>query len=197
MCLDLVLPPAPMKKRTRRRPTHALNPRHARFVAEYLVDLNATQAAIRAGYSRKTANEQGARLLANVSVAAAIAAGTARHLDRAELSAVRVLEELRRLAFSNVHDLFDADGNLRPIHRLTREEAASIASLEVVIKNVAAGDGHTDTIHKLKLWDKVRTLETLAKHFKLLVDRIEVTGIETFLARVAAARKRVAPKENP
>jgi phage terminase small subunit len=64
-----------------------LPPKHRRFVAKYLVDLNGTRAAIRAAYSRHTANEQAARLLAKASIRDAVAVGQAAHLERAELTA--------------------------------------------------------------------------------------------------------------
>lgn len=153
-----------------------MNDKQRRFVAEYLIDLNATKAAERAGYSPDTADVQGCRLLGNVQIAEAIAKGKARQLEKAELTAVRVLEELRRLSFSDVRGLFDELGNLRPLHTLTDEQAAAIASVEIVKKNLAAGDGQTDTVHKLKVWDKTRSLEMLAKHFGLLVDRLEHSG---------------------
>ena len=69
-----------------------LTPKQTRFVAEYLVDLNGTQAAIRVGYSAKTAKVQASRLLTNAAVAEAIGAGKAKQLERADLSATRVLE---------------------------------------------------------------------------------------------------------
>ncbi|HZW06307.1 MAG TPA: terminase small subunit, partial [Phycisphaerales bacterium] len=153
-----------------------LTPKQARFVAEYLKDLNATQAAIRAGYSAATAEQQGSRLLRNAQVFAAVADGKAKQLAKADLSATRVLEEMRRVAFSNVQDLFDANGRLKGIHELTTEQAATIASLEVIVKNAEAGDGHQDVVHKLKVWDKPRVLEMLGKHFGLLVERLEHQG---------------------
>jgi phage terminase small subunit len=104
-------------------------------------------------------------------------AAVARALRRSEdLSADRVLEELRRLSFSNVQDLFDEAGNLRPIQELTRDQASCIASLEIIKKNAEAGDGHIDVVHKLKVWDKTRSLEMLAKHYALLVEKIEHMG---------------------
>lgn len=171
-----------------------LNAKQARFVTEYLSDLNATQAAIRAGYSEKTANTIGPRLLVNVGIAQAIAQGKAKQLQTAELSAARVLEELRRLAFSNVQDLFDGDGNLRPIQSLTPDQAACIASLEVIKKNAEAGDGKVDVIHKLKVWDKTRTLEMLAKHFALLTEVVRHTGDASIVDRLQSARKRLAQR---
>jgi phage terminase small subunit len=112
-----------------------MTPKQARFVAEYLIDLNATQAAIRAGYHPKMA----AKLVAKGSIAEAIAAGQAKQLERADLSAARVLEELRRIAFFDVRRLFDARGHLKPLHRLTAEEAACIGSFEVVKKQRPVG----------------------------------------------------------
>ena len=116
----------------------------------------------------------------NAEIQKYVSAGKAKQLASADLTATRVLEELRRLAFSDVRRLFDEQGNLKPLHTLTDEEAAAIASLEVIIKNAAAGDGHTDTVHKLKVWDKTRSLEMLAKHFALLTERVDLHGEVTF-----------------
>lgn len=71
-----------------------LTDKQQRFVSEYLVDLNATQAAIRAGYSAKTANREGSRLLSKVDVADAIAAKAAEKAAALDLSAERVLRGL-------------------------------------------------------------------------------------------------------
>jgi phage terminase small subunit len=161
-----------------------MTPKQARFVAEYLIDLNATQAYIRAGFSPKGADRAAHKLLSSTEVAMAVSAGKAKQLDKAELSAMRVLEELRRLAFSDVRLLFGPDGNLKPIHTLTPEESACISSLEVIIKNAQAGDGHMDTVHKLKVWDKTRSLEMLAKHFGLLVEKLEHSGQITLLHEI-------------
>ena len=164
------------------------------FIIEYLKDFNGTQAAIRAGYSPKTAQVQSAKLLSKGKVAAAVAQQTQARLEKADLTAERTLEEMRRLAFANVQDLFDAAGNLRPIHTLTREQAACIASLEVIVKNAAAGDGHQDIVHKVKVWDKPRTLELLGKHFALLVDRVKVEGDEALIAALHSGRARAGGK---
>lgn len=158
-----------------------MTPKQERFVAEYLIDLNATQAAIRAGYSKKTAGAIGSEHLQKPEIAAAIAAKQAKRLDSANLTAARVLEEIRRLAFSDVRGLFDETGNLRPIKDLTDAQAAAIASIEVVKKNIVAGDGKVDEVYKVKTWDKTRTLEMLAKHFALLTERIEHAGGVTII----------------
>lgn len=153
-----------------------LTPKQARFVAEYLIDLNATQAAIRAGYSPKTANRIASNLLSKVDIAQAVAEGKARQLEAAGLSAVRVLEEYRRLAFIDLRTFFDEAGNMKAMGDLTAEQGSALAGLEVIIKNAEAGDGVTDRVHKFKVWDKTRALESLAKHFGLLTDRVDHSG---------------------
>jgi phage terminase small subunit len=153
-----------------------VTPKQELFVAEYLATLNATEAAKRAGYSARTADRMGHENLKKPEIAAAVAAGKARQLETAELTAARVLEEIRRLSFSDMRALFDEHGNLRPIQTLTAEQASCIASLEVVKKNLTAGDGQVDTVVKLKVWDKTKSLEMLAKHFALLTERIEHSG---------------------
>lgn len=153
-----------------------LTAKQQRFVAEYLVDLNATQAAVRAGYSPKTAQEQSSRLLSNVMVAQAVAAKQAVQLAKVDVTAEMVKERLRMLAFQDIRKLFDADGNLKPLHLLDDEAAAMVAGLDVVKKNVAAGDGVVDTVHKVKVVDPVKPLEMLAKHFGVLIERVEHSG---------------------
>lgn len=82
--------------------TQELTDRQARFCEEYLIDLNATQAAIRAGYSEKTANEQGARLLANVSVQEKIAELKAERAKRTEMTQDSVIQELAAVARAEI-----------------------------------------------------------------------------------------------
>ncbi len=75
-----------------------LTPKQARFVEEYLLDLNATQAAIRAGYSKKTANEQGAQLLAKLSIRQAVAEAQAIRSKRTEITQDEVIQGLKKEA---------------------------------------------------------------------------------------------------
>lgn len=180
------------------------------FVYAYAGDAqqNGAKAAVLAGYAKgsarvtaskllKKANvrdalaniQQQAQVLAEQQAAAQQAKDDTRH-HRAELSAARVLEELRRLSFSNVQSLFDTAGNLKPIQDLTPEEASCIASFEVIKKNAEAGDGKTDVIHKLKVWDKTRSLEMLAKHFVLLTDVVKVEADDANIAKLLAGRAR-------
>jgi phage terminase small subunit len=160
------------KKKTKsvaRKPP-GLSPKQRRFCEEYLVDLNATQAAIRAGYSEKTANEQGARLLAKVMVSTAITKGRQKLSTRLEITQERVLREYARLAFLDIRKAFDKDGNFLPIHQLDDDTAAAIAGLEV--ESLYAGRGAdrecVGRLHKIKLSDKKGALDSVAKHLGLL-----------------------------
>ena len=109
-----------------------LSPRREAFAAEYLKDLNATRAAIRAGYSAKTASSIGARLLADAGVARAVEAGMAARARRTEIDADRVVLELARIAFADPRDLMEwgPDGlELKESSSLTEEQAAGVAEV--------------------------------------------------------------------
>lgn len=88
----------------------------------------------------------------------------------------RALREAARIAYSDIRDLFDADGNLKPIKDWPDHAAAGVSAVEIVKKNLAAGDGQVDTVHKLKLWDKSKNLEMLFKHLGLLTEKITHDG---------------------
>ena len=151
----------------------ALSPKQARFVAEYLVDLNGTQAAIRAGYSPKTANEQAAQLLAKLSISESVQAGQSKRLNKLDITADRVLSEFARIGFSDLRNVFDASGALLPPGQMTDDTAASIASVEVTKETTRKhGDAViSEAVTKVKAWDKIRALEALAKNLGLLKDR--------------------------
>src|SRR5262245_16333963 len=116
------------------------------------------------------------KMLADPVIKAVIDEAKAKQLAKADLSAVRVLEELRRIAFVDARQYFDDDGNLRPVSQWTPEMGSALAHFEVIKKNAESGDGHIDVIHKVKLWDKPKSLEMLARHFSLLVERTEASG---------------------
>lgn len=151
----------------------SLTPKQQRFVQEYIIDLNATKAAIRAGYSAKTADQQGPRLLGHPEIAKGIAAAQKKIADKAGITAERVLQELGRLAFADPRQLFDADGKLLRPSELSDDAAAALASIEVVTRK--AGEGEVEYVAKTRGWDKNAALLTLAKHLKLLTD-LPATG---------------------
>lgn len=149
-----------------------LTPRQAAFVREYLIDLNGTQAAIRAGYSAKTANEQASRLLAHVSVAAAVQAAMDARSERTEITADRVLAELAKVGFSDIRKLFDDDGKMKHVTMLDDETAAFVSSIKVVANKANRADGENEQLEventlEIKVWDKLSALEKLGRHLKL------------------------------
>jgi phage terminase small subunit len=159
-----------------------LSLKQARFVAEYLVDLNATQAAIRAGYSRRTANEQGARLLAKASISHAVQERQAKRLGKLDITADRVLAELARIGFSDIREWFDETGRLKPLGDLGDNAARALASVKVLREKYTTKEESTteETVIEVKAWDKVAALDKLARHLGLLKDRIQFEGIPAF-----------------
>lgn len=146
----------------------ALNPKQQQFVAEYLVDLNATQAAIRAGYSPKTAGVQGFDLLKKPEIAAAIERLRNEHAKNTGLTVERVLTEAMRLAFFDIRKLTDADGNPLPINQLDDDTAAAIQGLELATERMRGDEEGAETVvRKYKVADKNSALERLFKHLGL------------------------------
>jgi phage terminase small subunit len=171
-----------------------LKPSRQRFAAEYVKDCNATQAAIRAGYSANTAYSQGQRLLKVVEVMAEITKLQSKALNEAGLKATDVMRAIEHVVNGDVRRLFDEQGNLRPIHALTREQAALIGGFEIIKKNAEAGDGHIDTVHKVKLKDTARYVEMGAKHFALLTEVVKHTADDELLALLQ--RRQAKAKAN-
>lgn len=155
-----------------------LTEKQASFVEQYLVDLNATQAAIRAGYSEKTANEQGARLLANVSVKQAIDERIAERSQRTQITQDRVLREYAKLAFFDPRKLFSKSGEPLPINELEDDTAAVIAGLDVHEEYAGSGADRTFVGYtkKYKLADKKGALDSLARHLGMFKDKVQVSG---------------------
>ena len=142
------------------------SPKQAAFVAEYLIDLNATQAAIRAGYSEKSAARISVELLNKTQVRKAIEKAQAKRTERTEITADRVVTELAKIAFADPRDLMEWGPNgvmLKDSSTLTEEQAASVAE-------VAEGNGGT---LRLKKHDKVKALELLGRHIGMFRDKVE------------------------
>lgn len=157
--------------------TKALAPKQAAFVREYLIDLNATQAAIRAGYSEKTAYSQGQRLLKDVEIASAIQEAQNERAKRTLIEADSVLLEIARLAFVDPGDLFDEQGRLLPIKKMPDGVRRAVSSVEVVTRTVPGSEPvEVEHTSKIKFWDKRGSLELLGKHLKLFTDKVEHSG---------------------
>lgn len=134
------------------------------FVREYLVDLNATQAAIRAGYSVKTAEVIGYENLNKPQIATAIQEAMDKRAGRLEITADRVLQEIAKLAFSNMQDFYNPNGSLKEICELPRDVAAAMLSSKINLTESCA-------VQEIKLHDKKGSLELLGKHLRLFADK--------------------------
>jgi phage terminase small subunit len=150
-----------------------LTPRQRRFVEEFLVSMNATDAARRAGYSARSANKLGPRLLGQPAVAAAIVAGRQRLTEKAEASAERVVSEYARIAFADIRRVITWSRSgvvtIKPSDELSDDDAAVIAE----VTDQATANGRTV---RVKLADKLHALDSLARHLGLFVDRHEHSG---------------------
>jgi terminase small subunit-like protein len=102
---------------------------------------------------------------------------------------------MRRLAFPNVQDFYHEDGTLKPMHELTREHGSALAQVEVVLKNVTVGDGHIESVYRIRLHDKLKALEMLAKHLALLTDRVEHAVRPELIKMLEDGRRRNAEAE--
>jgi hypothetical protein len=92
----------------------------------------------------------------------------------------RALREMARLAYSDVRSIFDAEGKLLPVQDWPDELAAAVGGIEVVKRNVDSGDGKIDDVIKIKVWDKPKALEMIAKHLNLFKEQVEHSGSVTF-----------------
>lgn len=164
----------------------ALTPKQNRFCAEYLKDLNATAAAIRAGYSPRSAEVAGSRMLRNRKVSQVVEEALARRQERIEVKSDDILRELLRLATTDIGKAFDEHGRMLPLKDMPEDVRRAISGLEVT----SLGDGEVGTVTKVKFWDKVRGLELLGKHLKLFTEKVEHSATESFAALVLAARAK-------
>lgn len=143
----------------------ALKGKQQVFVDEYLKDLNASKAALRAGYSPKTAAKTGFENLQKPEISAAIQAAMRARGERTKITADRVLEEIARLSFFDPRKLFNADGSPKPISELDDSTAAAITGLEAV--NIGNSDVGVGQVLKYKIADKNAAIEKLCKHLGL------------------------------
>ncbi|MBD2753801.1 terminase small subunit [Spirosoma validum] len=142
-----------------------LTAKQKRFCQEYVIDHNATKAAIRAGYSEKSARFTACELLGNVGVQEFIEelekSLTKRLEDRYLISKERVLNEYARAAFSDIRTYYNEDGTLKNVTELTDGDAAALSSLET--DEIKLGETVIGNTRKIKLYDKLRALDSIAR----------------------------------
>jgi phage terminase small subunit len=168
-----------------------MTPKQEAFVREYLIDLNATQAAIRAGYSAKTACEQGSRLLADVKIAEAIAAAMSARAERTEITSDMVLEELAMLAFYDPADIATVTGEDGSPVRIKGPE--DIAKLPRHIRKAIVGWNWDKAGNfTLRFAPKPATLQLIGQHLGMFKQEIDVNIRESLAQDLEHARRRAA-----
>lgn len=168
-----------------------LTPKQARFVEEYLIDLNATQAAIRAGYSEKTAEKIGSENIRKPEVKAAIDNAQFKRSQKTKIDANWLLKRLGDEATADVADLYDDDGNILPVKEwplIWRQGLVAGIDIEIIrADGVAIGE-----IKKLRVSDRVKRLELIGKHIgvKAFEETVNVKGLDALADRLARAKSR-------
>lgn len=176
----------------------AMTVKRHRFVAEYLVDLNATQAAIRAGYAKKGAKDQAYALMQIPEVAQAIEAAMGERNKRLKVDADYVLQRLVEIDQLDLLDILEDDLSLKPLKQWPKAWRQYLAGFDLAEMFEGQGKDRdmVGILKKIKWPDKVRNLELLGKHvnvnaFKEQVE-VNVTGLAD---RMAKARERLKQRD--
>jgi phage terminase small subunit len=148
--------------------TPKLTPKQQRFVQEYLIDLNATQAAIRAGYSKDTAKDIGCENLAKPNIQEAIQDAMEKRGKKTEITAERVLQELSKIAFSDLNKFVEVDEN----GKITVKDSSQLDG--TVLSEISESITQNGRTRKVKLHDKMKALELIGRHLAMFTDRQEI-----------------------
>jgi phage terminase small subunit len=178
-----------------------LNARQIRFCEEYLIDHNATQAAIRAGYTQQNADVTGPRLLRKDGIKAYIDGKSKVLQQKVGISQERVLLEMTRIATFDPRKLYHPDGSPKQIHELDDDTAACVAGIEIEETGGGRSKKKKMRVVRMRFWSKDRQLEVLGKHFKIFDDitpvvvnqPVNINGLSAAeLKALLAIKKKVA-----
>jgi len=170
--------------------SNMLSPRQERFVTEYLVDMSAKEAAIRAGYSPRTADKKGSGLLRHPGVVAAIEARKAEIMAQAGVDATWLLKRLVAESEADLADLYDkATGDLLPIEKWPKIwRSGLVTGVEMHVTS-----GGEAVIKKVRLSDRVKRLEMIGRHVGVQAFRevVQHQGLDGLAERLERAHKRL------
>ncbi|HQK27159.1 MAG TPA: terminase small subunit [Smithellaceae bacterium] len=157
--------------------------RMKKFVDEYLIDFNATQAAIRAGYSPDTANEQGSQLLARPDIRELVAEGQKAIAERTQTFQDNAVDELKIVGFSDLADFLTVkEGGIveqKSFDQLTKEQTKCIKKIKQTVRTSHSSDGtilHQTATLEVELYDKLKALELLGRHLGMFNDTLRLEG---------------------
>ena len=139
-----------------------LTPKRQNFVKEYLVDLNASQAALRAGYSPKSSPKIGFQLLEITRIQEAIQKERLKIEKKTDITIEKCLKEYAKIAFLDIEKAFKEDGSLKPISEIPEDIRRAIAGLET--STIRTDDNKIGTLHKIKISDKKGALDSIMRH---------------------------------
>ncbi len=166
-------------------PFEKLDARQQRFIDEYMVDFNNTNAAIRAGYSPRSANETGARLIASDSIRAHVDRRLAEASKRTGVNELRIVRELARISFAIPSNALDGDNNI--LDSASEDDKAAIQSIKV---KKTVGKNGTTTEREVRFYDKNKSLELLMRHAGMLIERKQVDVHQTIETMTSEERER-------
>lgn len=155
----------------------ALTPLRQRFVEEYLVDMNGTDAAIRAGYSARSAKAQASQLLALPEVQVAVSQAQASRSARTQVTADTVLQHLDEARIADLADLYDDAGNIKPIKEwplIWRQGLVAGMEVEELFEGRGEDREHIGRLRKVKLADRTKIIELVGKHVGVQAFREQV-----------------------
>jgi len=141
-----------------------------RFCREYLVDLNATQAAMRAGYSVKTAHTIGQENLRKPVIKAYLSDKIQKQSEKTSITVEEILKELKNFLMFDPAKMYDEDGNIKPLHEMDEATRKSICGHDVkehITESVSGDSMEVKRISKIKTWDKLKSAELLGKYLKM------------------------------
>lgn len=163
-----------------------LSDKQRRFCEEYLVDHNATQAAIRAGYSQKTARIQASKLLTKANIQDYLQSKVKVLMNSLEITQERILQEYARIAFFDPRRLRGTDGRAFELHQLDDDTAAAIAGVEEFAEFDEDGQ-QTGITKKIKIASKISALDALARIEGMFKDNLDinlpVTVVKTYYGK--------------
>jgi phage terminase small subunit len=183
-----------------------LTDKQERFCDEYLIDLNATQAAIRAGYSEKTAHSIGNENLIKPEIQERIREKQKEIQERNKITADMVVQELANVGFMNIGEVFNENGLIQNPSMLSQKAKAAISSVKITKRSYGRDDNKTEEeTTEYKLWDKVKALTKLGEHLGIFENDNEENKNTNPLNRIADVLENdikyykqtdILPKEN-
>lgn len=174
-----------LPKKSTKKIKKDLTPKQKSFVQNYIIDFNATRAAKAAGYSAKTATEQGSRLLTYANIQAAIQKAIDKRAEKTGITAERVIQELALIAFADIKDyatIEDGGGvTVKKFEDMPDGASKAISRLKERRRLLSDAEGNGDNVVidsqiELAHWDKPKALELLGKHLGIFPDKLKVDG---------------------